>query len=94
MQKTISTIQLREKLGEILDQIYYRGDKFIIERKGKSLAVIIPFEEYQKGREYRERSFAVYQKMWEANKEYSAEEVEKDVAEALKEVRSISSTER
>jgi len=87
MQKVINTIQLREKLGEILDQIYYRGDKFIVKRKGKYLAAIIPFEEYQKRHEYREQSFAIYQKIWEANKEYSIEEVEKDVANALDEVR-------
>ncbi|MCL5987123.1 MAG: type II toxin-antitoxin system Phd/YefM family antitoxin [Actinobacteria bacterium] len=87
MQKKINTIQLRDKLGEILDQIYYRGDNFIIERRGKSLAVIIPFEEYQKRQAYREQSFEVYKRMWEANRGYTSEEVEKDVADAIKAVR-------
>lgn len=48
MRKRVSTIQVRDKLGEILDQTYYRGDEFVIERRGKALAVIVPFEEYER----------------------------------------------
>ncbi|GFP18756.1 hypothetical protein HKBW3S03_00261 [Candidatus Hakubella thermalkaliphila] len=84
MRKRVSTIQVRDKLGEILDQTYYRGDEFVIERKGKALAVIVPFEEYERWQLRREESFAIYDRLWEANREFTPEQVEKDVAEAVK----------
>lgn len=87
MRKRVSTIQVRDKLGEILDQTYYRGDEFVIERKGKALAVIVSFEEYERWQLRREESFAVYDRLWEANREFTPEQVEKDVAEAVKAVR-------
>ncbi|GFP21438.1 hypothetical protein HKBW3S42_00589 [Candidatus Hakubella thermalkaliphila] len=87
MRKRVSTIQVRDKLGEILDQTYYRGDEFVIERKGKALAVIVPFEEYERWQLRREESFAIYDRLWEANREFTPEQVEKDVAEAVKAVR-------
>lgn len=87
MRKKLSTMQARERLGELLDQAYYRGDEFIIERKGKPLAVIVPFEEYQKWQRRREEGFKVYERLWETHQEFSPEEVERDVSEAVQAAR-------
>jgi hypothetical protein len=38
----IGTKDMREKMGEILDCVNLRGDEFIIERKHKALAALIP----------------------------------------------------
>lgn len=43
----IGTDMMRKKMGEVLDCVYLRGDEFIIERKNKPLAVLIPIEKYQ-----------------------------------------------
>ena len=32
MKKTISAVRVRGKLGQILEEVYYRGDQYIIER--------------------------------------------------------------
>jgi prevent-host-death family protein len=42
MKQSISTMQIRHKLGEILNKVELRHDQFIIERKGKAMAVLIP----------------------------------------------------
>ena len=47
MKKTISTIEVRKKLGEILDRVALRHDQFIIERKGKPLAAVVPIEKLE-----------------------------------------------
>lgn len=42
MQKKIGTDDMRKKMGEILDCVNLRGDEFIIERKEKPIAALIP----------------------------------------------------
>ncbi len=42
MKATVSTIDLRHNLGEILNRVDLRHEQFVIERKGKKMAAIIP----------------------------------------------------
>lgn len=43
----IGTDIMRKKMGEVLDCVYLRSDEFIIERKNKPMAVLIPIEKYE-----------------------------------------------
>jgi len=47
VKKTVSTIEVRKQLGEILDRVALRHDQFIIERKGKPLAALVPIEKIE-----------------------------------------------
>jgi prevent-host-death family protein len=40
----ISTLDLRAHLGELLDRVRLRSETFVVERKGKEVAAIIPAE--------------------------------------------------
>lgn len=42
MQKKIGTDDLRKKMGEILDCVNLRDDEFIIHRKQKPIAALVP----------------------------------------------------
>jgi len=42
MTEKISTLEIRQKLGDILNRVALRHDQFIIERKGKPLAAVVP----------------------------------------------------
>ncbi len=42
MTETVSTIEMRKRLGDILDRVALRHDQFIIERKGRPLAAVVP----------------------------------------------------
>ena len=44
MTEKISTVEIRQRLGDILNRVALRNDQFIIERKGKALAAIVPVE--------------------------------------------------
>ena len=44
MIEKISTMDVRERLGDILNRVALRQDAFIIERKGKPLAAMVPVE--------------------------------------------------
>jgi len=39
---TITATQLRKSPGQFLDRVFYRGERFVVERAGKPMAVIGP----------------------------------------------------
>ena len=41
---TVSTMEVRKRVGDILNRVALRGDEYLIERKGKPLAVMMPVE--------------------------------------------------
>jgi prevent-host-death family protein len=47
MTKTISTIDVRRNLGDLLNRVALRHDEYVIERKGKPLAVMLPVEKLE-----------------------------------------------
>ncbi len=44
MEKVIDVTAARRQLGTLLDEVFYKKEIFTIQRKGKSLAKIIPLE--------------------------------------------------
>jgi len=41
---TITTMEVRKRVGDILNRVALRGDEYLVERKGKPLAVVMPVE--------------------------------------------------
>jgi PHD/YefM family antitoxin component YafN of YafNO toxin-antitoxin module len=50
MIETISTLEVRQRLGDIPNRVAFRNDQFIIERKGKPLAAVVPVERLEQMR--------------------------------------------
>ena len=44
MSEHISTLEVRRRLGDILNRVHLRHDRFVIERKGTPLAAVVPVE--------------------------------------------------
>lgn len=42
MTKTITPLDVRERLGDLLNRVARNGDEYIIRRKGKPLAAMVP----------------------------------------------------
>ena len=87
VKRRISAVEARKRLGEILESVYYRGDEVVIERAGKAMAVVIPSERYEAMERSRERLFELIEKNWERNKDIPYEEIEREVQQAIGEVR-------
>ena len=47
MIEKLTTLDLRQHLGDLLNRVALRHDEFIIERKGKPLAAMVPVEKLQ-----------------------------------------------
>ena len=41
---TVSTMEFRRNIGDMLNRVFLRGDEYLIARKGKPLAVVMPVE--------------------------------------------------
>jgi len=40
--KTINAMEARRAFGRMLEEVYYKGEEYIIERAGKPMAAVIP----------------------------------------------------
>ena len=47
MSEHISTLDVRKRLGDLLNRVHLRHDRFVIERKGTALAALVPIETLQ-----------------------------------------------
>jgi antitoxin (DNA-binding transcriptional repressor) of toxin-antitoxin stability system len=55
MTEKVSTIDVRQRIGDMLNRIALRHDDFIIERKGKPLAALVPVERLEQMRRFARR---------------------------------------
>jgi prevent-host-death family protein len=55
MTEKISSTEVRRRIGDLLDRVTLRHEEFIIERKGKSLAALIPVERLEQMRRLARR---------------------------------------
>lgn len=47
MTRKLSTMDLRKHLGDILNRVALRHDEYVVERKGRPLAAVVPVERLQ-----------------------------------------------
>ena len=87
MTKELTALKVRGNLGEILEEVYYRGEKYIIKRGKKPMAVMMPLEEYENYTKQRMKDMTVFAEIRAGARYYSAAEIEEDVEEAVKSVR-------
>lgn len=52
MTEKVSTMDVRARIGDMLNRVALRHDEFVIERKGKPLAALVPVERLQQLRRF------------------------------------------
>ncbi|TAK56130.1 MAG: type II toxin-antitoxin system Phd/YefM family antitoxin [Dehalococcoidia bacterium] len=87
MKRKLSAMDARQRFGEVLEGVYYRGDEVVIERAGKSMAVVVPIERYESMERSRERMFELIEKAQARNRDVPYDVIEQEVAKAVREVR-------
>jgi hypothetical protein len=55
MADKVSTIDVRQRIGDMLNRVSWRHDEFIIERKGNALAALVPIERLEQMRRFARR---------------------------------------
>lgn len=55
MADRVSTMDVRQRIGDMLNRVALRHDEFIIERKGKPLAALVPVERLKQMQRFARR---------------------------------------
>lgn len=55
MADRVSTMDVRARIGDMLNRVALRHDEYIIERKGKPLAALVPIERLEQMRRFARR---------------------------------------
>ena len=55
MPERVSTMDVRQRIGDMLNRVALRHDEFIIERKGKPLAALVSVERLEQMRGFARR---------------------------------------
>jgi len=87
MLKEVNALRARQNLGELLEEVYYNSDHFVIKRREKAMAVLIPLEEYEAWRRQREEDFKVFDEIRAKNRGVSAAQVERDLEAVTQKIR-------
>jgi prevent-host-death family protein len=87
MAKELTALKIRKSLGEILEEVYYRGEEYIIKRGNKPMAVLIPVTEFDNFKKQRLKDMQVFDKIRERAKGFPLKEIEADVQEAVRAAR-------
>jgi len=85
--KKVNALKARQNLGKLLEEVYYQGDQFIIERAGKAMAAVVPLWQLEEWQKRRERLFATVEDVHQRNQKVKPDMIERDVQDALRVVR-------
>jgi len=87
MEKSIGVTKARDQFKSIVDEVQYRGDKYVINRHGKPAVAVVPVEIYENWKKQRMRLLELIHEVQEANPNAHPEEVMQDVLEAQQAIR-------
>ena len=87
MKRKVSAMEARQRLGELLEGVYYRGDEVVIERAGKQMGVVVPIARYEAIVQSQERLFDLIEQSQVRNRNVPADTIDREVDEAVRAVR-------
>ncbi len=81
MTEKVSTMDVRARIGDMLNRVSLRHDEFIIERKGQALAALVPVERLEQMRRFaRHHALEFLERQKEGPGEQLSDEEAMDVA--------------
>lgn len=87
MEKKLNISQVRDSIGDLLDEVQYQNSKLIILRHGKPAAALVPLHIYENWKSNRQRLFELIEQMQEAGGDQDPDDVMALVLEAQEAVR-------
>ncbi|MEW5986079.1 MAG: type II toxin-antitoxin system Phd/YefM family antitoxin [Chloroflexota bacterium] len=88
MVAQVGAREARNNFSDLLGNVHYGNQIVIIERSGKPMVAVIPMTLYEQLVAEREARFQVLDRIRSRLPDVPAEEVERDVAEAIAAIRS------
>lgn len=89
MLKRISAQKARQRLGEVMDEVRLKGDRYIVERGNRPMVAMIPIEEYDAWEKSRERFYKRVRQIRERNRDVDSEVLEEEIKEGISAARQM-----
>lgn len=93
VEKQMNITQVRDALGNLVDEVQYQNNKYIILRHGKPAVAVVPLHVYETWKSNRERLFGLIEQMQESSGEGDPDEIMALVVEAQQAARAETSEE-
>ena len=87
MKKKLGVTEARKQFSEVVNQVQYSGDTYVIVKRGKRAAAIVPVEILDKWEDDRIELFDTIRKIQQANADADPDQVMEDVLQAQQAVR-------
>jgi prevent-host-death family protein len=87
MEKELGITKAREQFSDVVAQVQYQGDSYIISRHGEPAVAVVPIEVYRSWKQQRQALFDSIREIQEANRDADPEQVMQDVLQAQQAVR-------
>ena len=87
MAKKMNALKLQKNLSQVLDEVFQKGDQYVIERAGRPMAAVVPLWQLEERRKRKERFFGMVKEVRQRNKKEKAEVIASEIEEAIKAVR-------
>ena len=87
MVRKVTAMKVRDSLGELLDEVYYRGDEVVIERAGRAMAVLVPVGRYEQYRQDRNERFKILEQIKARTKRIPGRKLNATILEAIRAAR-------
>ena len=87
VKRTISTQELKGRIGELVDAVRLRGDRYIVERRGKPVAALVPLAVNESYERDRHRLFDLIDEVHEQNRDVPPEKIDKAVTHSVAQAR-------
>jgi len=87
MRREATAMNVRQNLGELLNQVQYRGDSIIVTKDGKPVAALVDYALYERIHRLRESFAALTDKLGQVYAGVPAETVEAEINAAVRHAR-------
>lgn len=86
MERKIGITQARANFSELVEEVEYRGETYIIDRRGRPAAALVPIEVYELWKRRRSELFDLIRQV-QREADLDPEEAERLAAEAVEATR-------
>jgi prevent-host-death family protein len=86
MERVLGITKAREEFSQVVEQVQYQGDSYIINRHGKPAAAVVPIEVYRSWKRQRQELFDLIRQM-QQEADLPSEEADRLASEAVAAVR-------
>ena len=87
MRREATAMNVRQNLGELLNQVQYRGDSIVVTKDGKPVAALVDYALYERIRRLRESFVALSDKLGLVYADVPAGTAEAEIDAAVRHVR-------